>query len=160
MKKITGRRYFHPDELKYQITTVNPSNILLVLKYHSEILDKDEYEYKLPSSVEGSFFFDGSTNIQNELVKGNFDVEVSFDLMQTEYKAIILEIQNTQLIKSQVEAFKEVIEKKSTTGGKFLFFDWRKSVTKKIINQKKLQMKVKQVQPSIHTFLLLMQMMN
>ncbi len=72
---------------------------------------------------------------RDAMLRGAFQVETSFDLPTANFSSISVNVKESLINHYKISALKSVVKSARTSGGKFLFFDWRQRSARTIVQE-------------------------
>lgn len=120
----------------YQVDLPGVSQAELRVVRGGEILARRSLEGKLPSVTVGAIKVPVSDQVtRRALIAGNFTLEAQISLPLTSYSGMAVALSERLAVDAKVEAFKSIVTQQSTSGGKFLFLDWRRQTARNVVTQ-------------------------
>jgi len=121
---------------KYQLNVPNARAATVKILYQGEEVGRKEYSGVLPSTTTGQIRVETtSTKMKNDMLRGHFLMEAELELPKADFSSISISVSESLIAKYKVEALKSIVSRQRVSGGKFLFFDWRRKTSRTIVNQ-------------------------
>lgn len=120
----------------YQLNTPNARRALIKIIYQGEEVGIKTFSGVLPSNTVGQIkVVTTSQKMKSDMLRGKFYMEAEFELPKADFSSISISVSESLIAKYKVEAFKSIVSSQRVSGGKFLFFDWRRRTSRTIVNQ-------------------------
>jgi hypothetical protein len=122
--------------IEYVINTPNPRETNVDVIHRGETLITKSYTGEASGAIIGQVQINtNDAELRSLLLRGDFQLQATFDLPVATFQSVSIKISKQQAIKSKVDALKTIVRKSATSGGKFLWWDWRNEVGKNTITQ-------------------------
>lgn len=121
--------------LAYQVNVPRPRGVKIDVLYDGEVLGSRRIDAQIPSQYTVAIKVPVSGAAKAAFLRGEFQVEVAFDLPTANFSSIGINVNESLVARYKIEALKSVVKRSRRSGGKFLFFDWRRTTASTVINQ-------------------------
>jgi len=119
----------------YQVNVPRPRGLRIKILRDGTELAGRQIDGQIPGRYTLQIKVPVSGTEREAMLRGEFQVEASFDLPTANFSSLAVNVKESLVTHYKIEAFKSVVKSARTSGGKFLFFDWRRRSARTIINQ-------------------------
>jgi hypothetical protein len=119
----------------YQVNVPRPRGLRIKILRDGTELAGRQIDGQIPGRYTLQIKVPVSGTERETMLRGEFQVEASFDLPTANFSSLAVNVKESLVTHYKIEAFKSVVKSARTSGGKFLFFDWRRRSARTIINQ-------------------------
>jgi hypothetical protein len=119
----------------YQVNVPRPRGLRIKILRDGTELAGRQIDGQIPGRYTLQIKVPVSGTERETMLRGEFQVEAAFDLPTANFSSLAVNVKESLVTHYKIEAFKSVVKSARTSGGKFLFFDWRRRSARTIINQ-------------------------
>lgn len=121
--------------MRYQVDAPRPRNVRLEIEQDGNIVPVTLDNVRLSSTTVITKRIPCTGDVKSKYLRGEFSIKAYFDLPTAMFSSASVDISEDLLTHYKVDALKSVVKSAATSGGKFLFFDWRRKIASTMINQ-------------------------
>lgn len=119
----------------YQLNVPRPRSVRIAVMLDGAERASRTIDGQIPGTHTVQIKVPASGDDRDALLRGAFQVETSFELPTANFSSISVNVKETLVSHYKISALKSVVKSARTSGGKFLFFDWRRRAARTIVQE-------------------------
>jgi len=120
---------------QYQLNIPRPRGVRINILQDGSLVATRTIQGRIPSEHVVQIHVPANGASKAAILRGEFQVEASFELPTAIFSSVSINVKESLVARYKIQALKSVVKRSRTSGGKFLFFDWRRKTAQTIIRQ-------------------------